>query len=105
MVYKKRLDPDYQEFRRKVLLRDNKMCQMPYCKAKKGLVVHHIQSYANCVHLRTDPNNGICLCKDCHRLTFGKEQYYAPLFLSIIRINESDKEIRNKSRVRKRRRS
>lgn len=84
MAYKKRLDPDYQEFRRKVLRRDKYTCQMPTCGKKHSLVVHHIIPYANATYLRTDPGNGITLCKQCHKATFRKEKMYASLFLTII---------------------
>lgn len=86
MVWKKqsRLDPDYKEFRAAVLKRDKHMCQMPYCESKRGLVVHHIKSYAKSPFLRTDPENGITLCRKCHKLTFGRESQYSHLFLSII---------------------
>lgn len=87
----KRLDPDYKDFRRKVLKRDNYTCQMPYCNSKHSLVVHHIVSYAKSHILRTDPNNGITLCRKCHKLTFGKEKTYASLFLTIIAQNENKK--------------
>lgn len=84
MVFKKRLDPDYQEFRKKVLARDNYTCQMPHCGSKHNLIVHHIKPYARATYLRTDPENGICLCRKCHKQTFGKESQYSHIFLSII---------------------
>jgi 5-methylcytosine-specific restriction endonuclease McrA len=87
MAYKKRLDPDYQDFRRKVLRRDKYTCQMPNCGKKHSLVIHHIIPYAKCYALRTDVNNGITLCKACHKCTFRKEQMYAHLFLTIINGN------------------
>ena len=83
--YKKRVDPDYDDFRRAVLKRDNYTCQMPHCDCKRHLVVHHIRPYAKIVALRTDPNNGITLCRRCHKQTFGKESRYAHIFLSIIK--------------------
>jgi 5-methylcytosine-specific restriction endonuclease McrA len=84
VVYKKRLDPDYSDFRRKVLSRDKHTCQMPHCGAKRSLVVHHIIPYAKCVALRTDPQNGITLCRKCHKDTFGKERQYAHIFIAIL---------------------
>lgn len=85
MVFKKRLDPDYDDFCKKVLARDNYTCQMPYCESKHNLIVHHIQPYAKSPFLRTDPENGICLCRKCHKMTFGKESVYAQIFLSVIK--------------------
>ena len=84
MINKKRLDPYYQEWRNIVLQRDNYTCQMPNCESKRNLIVHHIKPYAKSIALRTDPNNGITLCRKCHKCTFGKETTYAHIFLSII---------------------
>jgi 5-methylcytosine-specific restriction endonuclease McrA len=84
MAYKKRLDPDYQSFRQKVLARDGRKCQMPYCDSTRNLVVHHIVPYAKATYLRTDPDNGITLCRKCHKETFGKERQYSHIFLAII---------------------
>ena len=82
--YTKRLDPDYQEWRKVVLQRDKHTCQMPDCGSKHSLVVHHIKPYAQSIALRTDPNNGIVLCRKCHKQTFGKESIYAHIFLPIV---------------------
>ena len=35
-------DPIYKDFRKSVLKRDKFKCQMPGCKNKKNLQVHHI---------------------------------------------------------------
>jgi 5-methylcytosine-specific restriction endonuclease McrA len=84
MTYKKRIDPDYQNWRNTVLQRDKYQCQMPNCESKHSLVVHHIIPYAKSYALRTDPNNGITLCRKCHKETFGKESIYAHIFLAVI---------------------
>lgn len=84
MVFKKRIDPDYQQWRQTVLRRDNYTCQMPHCGARHKLIVHHIIPYKKSYALRTDPNNGITLCRTCHKDTFGKESRYAHIFLSIL---------------------
>lgn len=78
-----RTDPGYEDFREKVLKRDKYTCQMPDCGSKHSLVVHHINQYSR-GHQRVDPDNGITLCRHCHKRTFGKEKQYAPMFLSII---------------------
>lgn len=88
---KKRVDAGYSAFTKAVKKRDNYTCQMPYCGSKHSLVVHHIRRYANCPHLRTDPNNGITLCRKCHKSIFSKEKRYAPIFLSIIKQNGNKK--------------
>lgn len=58
--------PEYKNFIKSVLARDNFTCQ--YC-GKTGdnkLVVHHLDGYEWCVEGRTDVTNAITLCKNCH---------------------------------------
>lgn len=58
--------PEYTEFIKRVLKRDNYTCQ--HCgKTKCRLVVHHIEGYADNIELRTEDTNGITLCEDCHK--------------------------------------
>lgn len=58
-------------WRNDVFERDNYMCC--YCGDATGgnLVAHHIESYMDNVNLRTDVNNGICLCESCHKEFHG----------------------------------
>ena len=86
-----RLEPDYKSFRYTVKNRDGHQCQMPGCTHKKRLIVHHIRPYAKYPSLRTDPNNGITLCRKCHKKVYKKEGQYAPLFLTIVNQNENKK--------------
>ena len=62
----KRCIPNYKEFTEQVYERDNYTCQ---CCGKKGgrLNVHHVNSYNWDKKHRTDTDNGITLCKDCHK--------------------------------------
>lgn len=65
---------DYYEWRRQVYEKDNYTCQC--CDDNRGgnLVAHHILNYSEHDELRTDVNNGITLCKTCHKLfhdTYG----------------------------------
>ena len=54
-------------WRKEVFKRDNYTCQK--CKQRGGeLNAHHIFNYASYVELRTDINNGITFCKECHVL-------------------------------------
>ena len=76
-------DPDYKKFRIDVLKRDKFKCQMPNCKSKKNLNVHHIQTWSNASSLRYEPSNGITLCKYCHKSITGKEIHYETLFREI----------------------
>ena len=79
---KRRLsDPDYENWRNQVKQNANYTCD---CCGKRGgeLHSHHLYSYSKHKDLRTDINNGVCLCEQCHRQfhsEFGndntKEQY------------------------------
>lgn len=75
---------DYQKFRLAVLKRDAFTCQMPTCKKRTNLNVHHIKTWAKASSLRYEPANGICLCKQCHQSINGKEHHYEKLFREII---------------------
>lgn len=62
---------EYKEWRAKVFERDNYTCQQ--CGDNKGgnLNAHHIKEYAKYKELRHDVNNGITLCKHCHKKVHG----------------------------------
>lgn len=63
----KRSYPGYTDFIKRVLARDDYICQC--CGKNKQdaeLQVHHIDSYNWCKDKRTDETNGITLCKICH---------------------------------------
>lgn len=61
----RRLIPEYKEFIKLVLKRDNYTCQ---CCGEYGhnLVVHHLYAYNKYRELRTVVSNGITLCSECH---------------------------------------
>lgn len=66
--------PEYRKWRNKVFKRDNYTCQC--CGDEQGgnLVAHHILNYSEYEELRTDVDNGITLCGQCHKEfhdTFG----------------------------------
>lgn len=65
--YEKREYAEYWEFRKNVYTRDNYSCVK--CGDNKGgnLVAHHIDNYATNPSKRTDVNNGVTLCNDCHK--------------------------------------
>lgn len=78
-------DPVYKEVRIRVLKRDKFKCQMPGCKKKKRLQVHHIITWSGASSLRYDEHNCITLCKEHHDEVTGQEHLYVPLFQDIIR--------------------
>lgn len=84
---RKRQDPGYEEACQIVRKRDKNTCQMPGCKRKRKIEVHHIQRYANNPYLRIEPMNMICLCKDHHKEITGKEEYFVMLFTDIVHDN------------------
>lgn len=78
-------EPRYLEWRRNIKKRDNYTCQMPGCGSKKKIKVHHIIPWAKNPGLRFVETNGICLCRRHHDAIWKKENFYAPLFMKIVR--------------------
>lgn len=66
-ITKKRTSAKYKEWRLKVFSRDGFICQQ--CGSKKKLEAHHIKEVCNYPALIYDINNGITLCRDCHKKT------------------------------------
>ena len=79
--------PVYIDWRNKVLKRDGFACQMPSCKIKKRLQVHHITPWSESSSLRYEISNGITLCYNCHKEVTKKEGAYVGLFFSIVSID------------------
>lgn len=63
-------------WRKVVLERDGHQCRL--CGSPEHLQVHHIKEWKYYEHLRTDPNNGITLCADCHLNTIHQGNHHNP---------------------------
>ncbi len=57
---------EYSLFIEKVIYRDKNTCKVCGKKSCKKNV-HHLNSYNWCIEGRTDVNNGITLCEECHK--------------------------------------
>ena len=57
---------EYFLFIKKVIARDNYTCKCcgKYCS--KDIQVHHLNGYHWYIEGRTDPENAVCLCENCH---------------------------------------
>lgn len=55
----------YRKWRQSVLKRDGYKCAI--CGSKKNLEAHHIKPFAHFENYRLDINNGITLCRKCHK--------------------------------------
>ena len=59
---------EYKQWRISVFIRDNFTCQN--CQIRGVyLEAHHIKSWAHYPELRYDVENGVTLCRGCHKLT------------------------------------
>jgi len=65
---KHRIIEGYDSWRLNVYKRDNYLCQCCGKKAtrKQKIHAHHLYNYADNADLRTDIDNGITLCRECH---------------------------------------
>jgi len=61
-----RNSPEYRYWRSAIYKRDDYTCQQ--CGVRGGrLEAHHVRQFATHPELRMDVDNGITLCKSCHR--------------------------------------
>ena len=67
------LYPGYKEWRDLVYQRDNFKCVECGCDESGKLQAHHIKDVANHKDMILDVNNGMTLCKSCHKeVHYGK---------------------------------
>jgi hypothetical protein len=55
---------EVRQWRKEVLKRDNYKCA--HCGSKENIQAHHIIEWSELEETRTDVDNGITLCVDCH---------------------------------------
>lgn len=77
-----RMNPEYRTWRRAVLERDMYRCRR--CHVTENLEVHHIYKFNEKPSLRWEVGNGITLCKKCHRMVTGYEEWWADNFFDMI---------------------
>lgn len=85
-----RNNPEYKQWRRKILERDNyqcKVCGEKYTKEHK-LVVHHILSWKDYQEERYNINNGITLCQAHHPRKREEEIRLIPTFNKLVGSHE-----------------
>ena len=81
-----RKDYKYSKWRNSVLQRDDYKCKMCGKSEDESILnVHHIIRYADNEELRTDADNGITLCYECHKKIFGKEKEFEEYFKQLIK--------------------
>jgi endogenous inhibitor of DNA gyrase (YacG/DUF329 family) len=66
---------EYNIWRKAVYARDNWTCQ--HCKVKQRLpVAHHIKTFKDYPELRFDVDNGLTLCRSCHKKVHAEIGYF-----------------------------
>jgi 5-methylcytosine-specific restriction endonuclease McrA len=59
---------DHREWANNIYKRDNYTCQECGIKCRaKNIIAHHIKPFADYPEIRFDINNGITLCRSCHK--------------------------------------
>lgn len=86
--------PEYRDWVQLVYRRDDYTCQK--CRKRGGrLNAHHIKGYADYPELRTDVDNGITLCEECHQIfhkSFGYTKFTAEDLIEFMEINIYEEE-------------
>lgn len=86
--HRERSSERWRAWRMVVFRRDGFRCVACGCASRRrdgGLEPHHIRTKSRFPHLVYDVNNGVTLCRICHRETFGKEEEFAPVYETYVR--------------------
>ena len=75
----------YKTWYQAVYTRDGFRCQV--CLATGEVTPHHIKTWKKWPDLRFSPDNGITLCKECHYLTYKREEEYEQTFFDLLDVN------------------
>lgn len=83
----------YKKWRLKIFQRDRFVCKLCGHRSKKSrahgdkrsdIEAHHIIPMKENIKLCLKEGNGITLCANCHRLTYGKEKVFIRVFKEIL---------------------
>jgi hypothetical protein len=74
---------EYKMWRQTIFERDDYMC-LTCGQYGKSLEVHHIRNFSEFSDIRLDTNNGITLCKQCHKKYHAKYGVRNNNFLQLI---------------------
>ena len=77
---------EYKEWRKQVFARDNYTCRACLKHSNGDIQAHHILPVEDYPMFVLAPNNGITLCKRCHRSVKGKESLFIELFCELINV-------------------
>lgn len=73
---------EWRLWKLEVLKRDFNTCRI--CFSRDNVCVHHIRPY-NDEKMNMGLENGITLCNECHKITFGREHLFEQLFQNTLR--------------------
>jgi hypothetical protein len=62
-------------------------CVMCHDKAGGNLEPHHIKRKSLYFNLIYEVSNGVTLCRNCHRKTFGKEEEFEEIFTEYVKVS------------------
>lgn len=87
-VAKDRRSYAYNEWRKRVFIRDNFKCCMENSTCEGKITAHHIYSFTFYPSLRYKLNNGITLCLAHHPRKRAEEKRLAPLFTELVSVSK-----------------